>query len=65
MSPYNEEPSIDEVLEDPIVHLLMARDGVRMTTLVLLICETRQRLLDHASVKSMTDGPADLEEARR
>jgi len=62
---YSEEPSIYEVLEDPIVNLLMVRDGVRATTLVLLIRETRQRLLDHAPVMAMTGGMAELEEIRR
>jgi len=43
----------------------MVRDGVRATTLVLLIRETRQRLLDHAPVMAMTGGMAELEEIRR
>jgi hypothetical protein len=40
----NEEPPLGEVLVDPLVHLLMERDGVRMTTLLLLIGETQTRL---------------------
>jgi hypothetical protein len=31
----NEEPSLDEILNEPIIRLLMARDGVEVKTLRL------------------------------
>ena len=40
----NEEPSLDEVLTDPVIHLVMKRDGVQMEMLRLLIGETQRRL---------------------
>jgi hypothetical protein len=40
----NEEPSLDEVLTDPVIHLLMRCDGVQMEILQLLIVETQGRL---------------------
>ena len=41
---HNEEPSLDQILNDPIVHLLMARDGVQADTLrALLIAAARFR----------------------
>ena len=41
---HNEEPGIEELLRDPIVHLLMARDGVKADTLrALLIAASRAR----------------------
>lgn len=36
------EPALSEVLDDPIVHLLMARDGVTRSDLELLIEQVRQ-----------------------
>ncbi len=39
------EPSLDEVMADPIIHRLMARDGVALDSLVTLIAEVRGRLL--------------------
>ncbi|WP_043745632.1 hypothetical protein [Paramagnetospirillum magneticum] len=39
------EPSLDEVMSDPIVHRLMARDGVALESLTTLIAEVRGRLL--------------------
>jgi len=41
----NAEPSLDEVMADPIVHRLMARDGVGLESLNILIAEVRGRLL--------------------
>ena len=35
---------MNEVLDDPIVHRLMERDGVQMTGLLLLIGEARGRI---------------------
>ncbi|WP_141400618.1 hypothetical protein [Magnetospirillum sp. 15-1] len=39
------EPTLDEVMADPIVHRLMARDGVALDSLNSLIAEVRGRLL--------------------
>ena len=39
------EPALSEVLDDPIVHLLMARDGVTRGDLELLIEWVRQNRL--------------------
>jgi hypothetical protein len=41
----NAEPPLDEVMADPIVHRLMARDGVAVDSLNSLIDEVRGRLL--------------------
>lgn len=38
------EPSLDEVMADPIIHRLMARDGVALDSLNSLIDEVRGRL---------------------
>jgi len=38
------EPSIKELLDDPVIEAVMARDGVRRNELEHLICEMRQRL---------------------
>jgi hypothetical protein len=39
-----EEPALNDVLADPLVHRLMERDGVEMKALVLFICEAKRRL---------------------
>ena len=38
------EPGWDEVLDDPVVHAVMQRDGVRRETLLDLMTEMRERL---------------------
>ena len=38
------EPPLDEVMADPIIHRLMARDGVAVDSLNSLIDEVRGRL---------------------
>jgi hypothetical protein len=38
------EPSIKELLDDPVIEAVMARDGVRRKELEHLICEVRDRL---------------------
>jgi hypothetical protein len=40
----NGEPSIKELLDDPVIEAVMARDGVRRKELEHLICEMRDRL---------------------
>ncbi|KIL98015.1 hypothetical protein CCC_01076 [Paramagnetospirillum magnetotacticum MS-1] len=39
------EPTLDEVMADPIIHRLMDRDGVALESLTTLIAEVRGRLL--------------------
>ncbi len=46
------EPALSEVLDDPIVHLLMARDGVTRGNLELLIEWVRQNRLAVQSIAS-------------
>jgi hypothetical protein len=38
------EPQLADVLRDPIIHRLMARDGVEMSAMEALILVTRRRL---------------------
>lgn len=38
------EPSIKELLDDPVIEALMARDGVRRKELERLIADVRDRL---------------------
>jgi hypothetical protein len=40
----NEEPSLDEVMVDPIVRCLMIRDGVQVSALLLLVRQTQKML---------------------
>lgn len=39
----NAEPSIAELLNDPIAHLLMARDGVRVRDVVAIVERARNQ----------------------
>ena len=41
----NAEPSLEDLMADPIMHRLMARDGVALDSLNSLIDEVRGRLL--------------------
>jgi hypothetical protein len=46
------EPPLSELLADPILHLLMARDGISLTELQRLIERTRRhRNLDPARIR--------------
>ncbi|WP_148207487.1 hypothetical protein [Paramagnetospirillum magneticum] len=38
------EPLLEEVLRDPIIHRLMARDGIEMSAMEALILITQRRL---------------------
>jgi hypothetical protein len=42
----NREPSLDELLDDPVTHAVMARDGLSAETIRALVAETRRRLHD-------------------
>jgi hypothetical protein len=41
----NREPSLDDLLNDPVTRLVMARDGFSDEAVRRLIAEARQRLL--------------------
>lgn len=41
----NREPSLDDLLNDPVTRLVMARDGFSDEAVRRLITEARQRLL--------------------
>ena len=40
----NREPSLDELLDDPVARAVMARDGCSEDAVRALVAETRQRL---------------------
>jgi hypothetical protein len=40
----NDEPSLQELLDDPVMQAMMARDGVDRATLAELIADIRTRL---------------------
>ncbi len=42
--PYRSEPSVAEMLEDPIVHLVMARDRVRREDVSVLLRNVARRM---------------------
>jgi hypothetical protein len=44
MDRWHDEPRLDELLDDPIMHVLLDRDGVSADELYILIERTRQRL---------------------
>jgi hypothetical protein len=46
---HNEEPSLDEILAEPIVHLLMARDGVNEVEIRRLAREFKYAELPRSS----------------
>jgi hypothetical protein len=48
----NREPSLDELLNDPVTQLVMARDGFSDEAVRTLIAETRQRLLARDGAQS-------------
>jgi hypothetical protein len=43
----NREPSLEDLLTDPVTRLVMARDGFSDEAMRTLIAEVRQRLLAH------------------
>jgi hypothetical protein len=44
MSHYNAEPTVDELLNDPIAHLLMVRDRLQPEHIWACVDNARQRL---------------------
>jgi len=43
-SPYGLEPRLSEVLNDPLIHAVMARDGVTDAELRSVICHAQRSL---------------------
>jgi hypothetical protein len=52
------ELTLDEMLADPIVHLLMHRDGVREDEVRSLIARVRQHLLELPACQRGPSAPA-------
>jgi hypothetical protein len=48
----NREPSLEELLNDPVTRLVMARDGFSDEAVRTLIAEARQRLLERDDAQS-------------
>jgi hypothetical protein len=44
MSTRKPEPSLDDLLNDPIMHVLLARDGLKVEQVRRFLDEMRQRL---------------------
>jgi hypothetical protein len=49
------EPTIRELLDDPVIEAMMARDGVARADLVHLIDEVRGRLVQRKTVRELAD----------
>jgi len=47
-SPYGLEPRLSDVLSDPVVHAVMARDGVTEAELRSVICHAQRSLKTQA-----------------
>jgi len=45
----NREPSLDELLDDPVTRAVMARDGLSAEAIRALVLETRRRLHDRGA----------------
>jgi hypothetical protein len=50
------EPPLSELLEDPITHALMRRDGVTMAALLDLIEDAQHHLADEAAPRRCAAG---------
>ena len=44
--PSMEEPSLNDMLQDPIMQRLMSSDGITRSQLLMLVAAARSRLLD-------------------
>jgi hypothetical protein len=53
------EPTIQELLDDPVIEAVMARDGVARADLVLLIDDVRVRLERRKVVRELADAAAE------
>jgi hypothetical protein len=60
MDPWHLEPRLDEMLSDPILHLLRDRDGVSEPELRALIERARQRVLSRPPSIASPTGSASL-----
>lgn len=52
------EPSVEEVLVDPVVHALLRRDGLRLDDLQRAIAFARRRLDSGLAVRAMPSSDA-------
>ena len=43
------EPTVEELLDDPIAHLLMGRDGLRPEQVWAYVNDARRKLRDHVT----------------
>jgi len=56
----NTEPSVQELLDDPIAHLLMTRDGLSMVSVWGHIEDARNSLRGRAQRQTSFDAPPDF-----
>lgn len=54
----NREPSIDELLSDPVARLVMARDGLSIEAVRALFAEAKERLDAGIAEESGTAKPS-------
>lgn len=59
------EPSLDEVLDDPIVHLLMRGDGTGVNQVRELITQIQERLGVNSEDSEVAEPPAQDVDATR
>lgn len=62
MYPCNSEPSVEELLTDPVTRLVMARDGLRADQVRSLVATAKQKL---AAAKLRHQASADREPRAR
>ena len=56
----NAEPSVEELLNDPIAHQLMRRDGLSMASVQGHIEDARRRLRNRTQRQTSFDAPPDF-----
>jgi hypothetical protein len=61
----NREPALEELLEDPIVHLLMTSDGVSRRGIWALMGIVRRRLQEAVKTPQVAENPSPFNRARR
>ena len=52
----NEEPALDDLLDDPTIALLMASDGISRSEIVRLMDEFAPRLMKESHVEPVSAG---------
>ena len=53
----NAEPTVEELLDDPIAHLLMARDRLQPEQVWVCVNDARRKLRDHVTRSGRRHGP--------